>query len=407
MFRTEARAAQQDRLHGDISLALPISWQLIGYGLLALLVSAGAFLFLGSYARVETVKGQIEPDLGAAVILPSRAGIITAIGAVDGEHVRAGTPLATIRAEELDRAGGSGPERVLAGLNEQDARLATQVRSTLAAASASEARLRAQASGLRAELTSLDEQIAVQRRLVDAAQGDFQRSQSIAQNGFLSRRDLQAREDVVLSRRQQLSALQQTRADKAASIIQTAQAGAEAGQQAQAVAAEVAGNRASVAQRRYDVEASRGYTLTAPIAGTVTALMARIGQPAQTAVPLMTVVPDGAKLEAQLYVPTQAAGFLSVGQEVHLQVDAYPYSRFGSVAATIRQISSAAIARPSNSEGSEPVYLVTASIADPRIYAFKRYHRLQPDMTLNARIVTEKRSLAEWLFEPILAVRRR
>lgn len=407
MFRQEVQLAQQDRLHGDVSLALPVSWQLIGYGLLALLATALAFLFLGSYARVETVAGQIEPDLGAAQIVPSRAGIVTSIGVKEGERVTASSPLASIRVEEMGRTSGTGPAQVLTALGEQDAQLAAQERSTLAGAGATRQRLAAQISGLRAEIAALDQQIAMQRRLVDVAQDDYDRSQTIATKGFLSKRDLQSREETLLGRQQQLASLAQARADKQASLMEASRAIEEARRTAQATAAGIAGDRASVAQRRFDVEASRGYTLTAPIAGVVTAVTARIGQPAQSNAPLMTIVPAGATLEAQLYVPTQAAGFLSVGQEVRLQVDAFPYSRFGSVPATITRISSAAINRATANGQSEPVYLVIAAIKDPRIYAFGHFYRLQPDMTLSARIITERRSLAEWLFEPILAVRRR
>lgn len=407
MFRQEVQLAQQNRLHGDVSLALPVSWQLIGYGLLTLLTTAIAFLFLGSYARVETVSGQVEPDLGAAQIVPSRAGIITGIAVKEGERVSSSSPLVSIRVEEMGRTGGTGPAQVLTALGEQDSQLAAQGRSTMAGAGATRQRLAAQIDGLRAETAALDQQIASQRRLVDVAQGDYDRSQTVAAKGFLSRRDLQTREETLIGRQQQLASLGQARADKQASLMEASRAVEEAGQTAQATAAGIAGDRASVAQRRFDVEASRGYTLTAPIAGVVTAVTARIGQSAQSSAPLMTIVPTGAKLEAQLYVPTQAVGFLLVGQEVRLQVDAFPYARFGSVPAVIERISSAAINRAIPNGKSEPVYLVIASIRAPRIYAFGRSHRLQPDMTLTARIVTERRSLAEWLFEPILAVRRR
>ncbi|WP_332785458.1 HlyD family secretion protein [Sphingomonas sp. PB1R3] len=353
------------------------------------------------------MTGQIEPDLGAAQIVPSRSGIITDISAKEGERVHRAAPLVSVQVEEMAQTGGTGPIQVLSALGEQDAQLAAQERSTLAGAAATRERITAQLEGLRAEIAALDQQIGAQRRLVEAARGDYERSQAIAIKGFLSKRDLQTREETALGRQQQLASLGQARAEKQASLIEASRAIEEAQRSAQATAAGIAGDRASVAQRRFDVEASRGYTLTAPIAGVVTAVTARVGQPAQAGSPLMTIVPAGAALEAQLYVPTQAAGFLSVGQEVRLQVDAFPYSRFGSVPARISRISSAAIRRTVREGQSEPTYLVAATIREPRIYAFGRFHPLQPDMTLTARIITEKRSLAEWLFEPILAVRRR
>jgi membrane fusion protein len=41
------------------------------------------------------------------------------------------------------------------------------------------------------------------------------------------------------------------------------------------------------------------------------------------------------------------------------------------------------------------------------VTAFGRSEPLVSGMTLSARIVTEKQSLLEWLFEPLYAVRRR
>lgn len=407
MFRPEAIERQRGRLSGNVHLFVPISWHLIGYGLLAIVTASLLFLFLGSYARVETVTGQIEPDLGSAAIMPTRAGIITSIPISEGTSVRAGAPVATIRAEEIDAGGGTGPEKVLAALKERDGRLAAQGQSILTGASATRARLLGQQQGLRAELAALDKQIDAQQHLIQTAQDDWVRVQAVAQRGFISKRELQAREDLLTSRQQQLAALVQTRADKAATLGGTDRAIEEAVSQAQATAAGIAGSRASVAQKEYDVAASRGYTLTAPVSGIVTALMARIGQSAQTSTSLMTIVPAGAHLQAWLYVPTQAAGFLTIGQDVRLQIDAFPFARFGTVPAKIVKISNAAINHPTSSGQAEPVYLVTASIADPGIHAFNHYQHLQPDMTLTARIITEKRSLAEWLFEPILAVRRR
>jgi membrane fusion protein len=52
-------------------------------------------------------------------------------------------------------------------------------------------------------------------------------------------------------------------------------------------------------------------------------------------------------------------------------------------------------------------YPVVVEIDNPEVIAFGRREKLVPGMTLTARIVTEKQSLIEWLFEPLFAVRRR
>lgn len=407
MFRIEAVQAQRQSLHGGVHLAPPLSWQIIGYGLLGVLVVTMTFLALGSYARVETVTGKIVPDAGSAVITPTRNGIVTRLYAREGDAVPAGAPLVDIRAEEVLLGGGTGPERVDAALADEDARLAAQQRSTDRTAGVSRERYAAQAAGLRNELTALDGQITLQRRLVEVANDGFNRIREVAAKGYITKRDLEDREQTMLSRQQQLAVLEQTRADKSATLAQTLRAMDEALGTAHSATAGIAGSRADIASRRYTVAAGRGYTLTAPIAGIATAVTARLGQPVQPGTSLLTVIPKGAHLEAQLYVPTRAAGFLAKGQPVRLQVDAYPFERFGAVTARITGISTAAIVQANATGQGEPVYLVTAALADPAVRAFGQRRPLQADMTLTARIITEKRSLAEWLFEPLMAVRQR
>jgi ATP-binding cassette subfamily B protein RaxB len=54
---------------------------------------------------------------------------------------------------------------------------------------------------------------------------------------------------------------------------------------------------------------------------------------------------------------------------------------------------------------TEPAYRITVRLDRQDIDAFGRSVPLQPDMTLKADIVLEGRSLAAWLFEPLISVR--
>lgn len=396
-----------ERLAGDVSLAVPMSWQLIGYALLAALAAALFFLFTASYARVENVAGAIVLDRGVAPVVPSRAGIVAALAVREGQRVRAGDPLARIRSGEDLAGGGTAPERMRSALAEQDERLASQGGLVRRAAAAEQARLAAESAGLGGEIASLDTQLAAQRRLVEVARGEFDAVQGVAGRGFISRRDLESREAALLSRRQRLAELEQLRVAKAADLAATRRAAAKAGAAAEAEAAGLQSSRAALAGRMAEVEAAGGYTLVAPVDGVVTALTARPGQPADRERPLMIVLPAGAAPRAELYVPSAAAGFLAIGQQVRLAVDAFPYQRFGAVDARIVQISSVAIPRATADGSTAPVYLVTAELARPSVTAFGREQPLLPGMALTARIVTERQSLAEWLFEPLVAVRRR
>lgn len=406
LFRPEALAARKDRLQGDISLAIPLSWQLIGYLLLAALLVAISFLAFASYSRVETVAGSIVVDKGTAAIVPTRAGVVANLPARDGAHVSAGDVVARIRSEEDLAGGGTAPQRILDSLAEQGRQLDSQAASVLNAAAAERLRFMETIRGGKQEVESLDQQITDQQQLVRLAANDLHQAQGIADKGFISRRDLDLRQAALLSRQQQLAQLGQARTAKLAAIADAQRSIAQSGANAAAQATAVQSQRTQLTQLAAQYDAAKGYALTSPVSGIVTALTARLGQPAAEGQQLMVIVPDGGRTRVELYVPTSAAGFLKRGQEVRLAVDAFPYERFGTVEAWISDISSTAVSKQT-AAGAIPVYLVTAELRRSSIDAFGMQQPLVSGMTLTARIVTRKQSIFEWLFEPLFAVGRR
>lgn len=407
LFRKEVLNQRPDRLHGDVSIALPISWQLIGGFLIVALSIALYFVATAHYSRSQTVTGAVVLDRGVAAILPSRPGVVVQLLVEEGQRITAGTPLIRIRAEEDLTGGRSASDEMMAALVEQDRRLARQASLLGEAAAAERERLGTQIGGAAQEIASLDKQIQSQRRLVAVAENEYVTARNVAQRGFISRRELDARQATLLGRRQELAQLEQMRSAKRAELAATQQSIAQSGASAEAQAASVQSSRAQLAQRLAEVEGTKGYTIIAPVDGTATAVTARVGQPATSGEPLMLLVPEGARTRAELYVPTQAAGFLAEGQDVRLAIDAFPYQRYGTVPGDIVEISSAAIPRPTSSGASVPVYLVAIELPRPWVRAFGRQEALLPGMTLSARIITERQTLVEWLFEPLYAVAQR
>jgi len=407
LFRPEAIAKRQDRLSGDVAIALPVSWQSIGYLIFGGLVVALTFLALAGYARVETVAGMIVPDKGVAAVLPTRGGIVAALPVAAGQQVDAGTVLAVIRTEEDSASPLSAVAQIEAAVSRQDASLAAQMTAANAAVEAQLDQLAAQRSGLTAEIAELQSQIALQRNLIASAQTDYDRAYTVAKRGFISRRDLQTREETLLVRQQGLSQLTQSLAARRATLSEAGRSEAQVTAQARAQNASLAASRAQVAQQAASTSGSRSYVLRAPVAGRVTALTARVGQPANPQTQLMAVIPAGSTLRAELAVPSAAIGFVEKGQEVRLALDAFPYQRFGTVKGTILTVAASAVGKQAPDGAITSAYPVTVALDQAAISAYGRNEALVAGMTLTARIVAEKQSLLEWLFEPLFAVRRR
>jgi membrane fusion protein len=143
----------------------------------------------------------------------------------------------------------------------------------------------------------------------------------------------------------------------------------------------------------------------------VSALQANEGSQADPTRPLLSIVPEGEELQAVLFVPERAIGFVAPGQDVRLSLDAFPFQRFGAQFGTIAAVArtllrpdqlSTAIQPP-----SEPAYRVTVSLRSQSITAYGRSIPLQADMQLRADIIFDRRGFAQWLLDPVLSGRGR
>jgi membrane fusion protein len=407
LFRSEIFARKPDRLVGDVNIAVPVAWQSIGYLLFGSVTVGALFLSLASYSRVVTVSGIIVPQAGVAQILPTRPGTIAALTVVEGQYVSAGEELVTIRSEEDGPQTISPAAQVETAIARQDASLSAQAAASEASAQAQLAQLAAQRTGLNAEIAQIESQMALQRDLIASAQKDLDRARSIADRGFISGRDLQVREETLLARQQGLSQLTQSLASKRASFSEAERRALQIAAQARAQSASLGAARAEVAQQATSAASSRAYVLRAPVAGVATALTARIGHPVNAQTPLMTIVPKGSDLQAQLAIPSSAIGFVKRGQDVRLAIDAFPYQRFGTVRGKVLAVAASAVAALGPNNSSISVYHVTIALDRASVAAYGRNERLVAGMTLTARIVTVKQTLLEWLFEPFFAVQRR
>lgn len=409
LFRSQVMAEKAQRLYGDVFISIPPTWHAIGYLMAAITVSSATFLMLGSYARVEVAPGVIMPDAGVAPILPLRTGVVTALPVRDGQEVRGGAVLAEIRTDEDSASGPPVAARIGRAIAQQDAELETQTQAIQAAAEAQLRQVAVQQAGARRELAQVQAQLDLQRELVASAQRDLGRADALAERGFVSRHDLDQRREALLSRRQALAQLAQSAETRRSAVAEAERSAAQIASQARANRAELAAARAQISQQAASMAGTRAYVLRAPIAGTVTALTARIGQPAIAQMPLMTLLPKGSTLRAELAVPSAAIGFVRKGQRVSLAVDAFPYQRFGTMMGTVDSVAASAITRADSTTSGTgaPAYPVTVALDRPSIAAFGRREPLVAGMTLTARIVTERQSLFAWLFEPVLAVRQR
>ncbi len=163
-------------------------------------------------------------------------------------------------------------------------------------------------------------------------------------------------------------------------------------------------------------------TLESPIDGVVQgSVVTAPGQVLTAGEQVMEVVPTGAALEIEGYLPNADAGFVHQGQTAVVKVEAFPFTDYGTVDATVTAVARDAIPEPeaetreaNPAGGPRPtgfgaaqhvqnlVYPVTLTLARSAVKAGDATVPLGPGMAVTVEIKTASRRIIDFLVSPIL-----
>ncbi|MGH1482293.1 MAG: HlyD family secretion protein [Geminicoccales bacterium] len=416
LFRQEAIAEQKTAWLGTVLLAPSIPHKL--FALFAIIAATAilGFLFYADYTRKERIQGWLVPDQGLIQIFAPEASVITELKVKDGDDVVKGEPLLVLSTERRSESVG-------ATLEEVTSRLRSRRNSLIEERGQKEEIYRQSTSSLAMRLDALDieqshrtKEIDVQRQRIDLAEANIERLKTLRERGLVTGQRWQQVEDERLGNLSRLEALERERAgaDQQWLTLKAEREGLPFNHRIDL--AKIDRDIATLEQEIAEAEARRRIVIPAPEAGTVTSLQAKRGATAQPNVPLLGLIPEGSILQAELYIPNRARGFIQPGQQVLLRYHAFPYQKFGHHEGTIAKIASSAIMPdeltrqlPSSSEtsassGASPVYPVTVSLRRQTAIAYGKQVPLQPGMQLEADVHIETRPLFEWVLEPLFTL---
>lgn len=403
MFREEVFEGRKQNIGGRASIAIPISWRIItGFGVISFGLLM-CFLAFTPFARSVSVHGALARSAGIAEITAQLPGIVSDVSVTEGQQVAKGAALATIATDRFGE-GQLGVDAIAsAAIADQATLLTAQASEHSSKLQLDASTAHERAAGIAQEIHLIEKQLAIQRGLIETAEIDLDRVKEIANNGFISGRDLRLREEALVSRQLTLSQLQQT-------LIARKLARAEALNEAKSIQAFARSEEArlgvilaGIKRDRAEVEGRQSYILRSPIPGRVTALIANVGRAIPTGDVLMAIEPQSSELIANLHVSTEAVGFIHEGQVVRLAVDAFPYQRFGHISGKIIDIASAPSA---SAEGHAKTYFIAkVGLTDSSVRAFGKKEALKPGMLVEGKVVIARQSFFEWLFEPLFAAK--
>lgn len=421
LFRSEVIEAGRERLTGAVVAATPPGSRVYTALLAAVAAALVLLLVWGQYASKVRVRGTVAYAGGIARVYSPDVAEIREVHVAENERVAAGAPLVTISMTQgRDALGagagespglgaslgaGEGVAGQLAELGRQEAELARQEGFASSLGDAETSALRQQKASLVATIASLERQLSLGSNRIALAEAETGRTARLAAEGAGTQRQVEDSRGALLARRLD----GETVTERLIAQRETLRAidGRVAARRIDAFRSmsEIAARRAALAEQRAALSRRDRLVLTAPVGGTVGDIGARVGLRAQADASLVTVIPQGSRLEVQLWAPSRAIGFVQPGQEVRLLFDAFPYQKYGAGRGTVTAVANVPTEPSALDPGlgiTEPVFRVRVAI-DPRgLHGGAAGRPLRAGMTLAANLLLDRRSLWEVFADPVL-----
>lgn len=402
------------------------------WAIMAVFLSALAWACIGQVDIVAVAPGRIVVSQRTKTVQPLQAAVVRGIHVKDGDRVQAGQLLVELdptetsadagmvqqqlraaqgdaqRSQALLQALASGPERRASAAPPRLAPAASvEVQALLAAEwqdlAARLARAAAEATRREAELATHRQQLAKLQTLLPLARQREADIQALSAQGFVAGHAGQDRT------RERLE-LERDQATQQARIVEAQAALAEARQTHAAQRADAQRlhsdrlAQARLKQAQLQQEAAKATArseltrLVAPVAGTVQQLAVHtpggVVTPAQV---LMVIVPVDAVVTAEVVLENKDIGFVKVGQQAEVKLEAFPFTRYGTVQATVSLVSADAVV----DEKRGPVFPTTLRLLARDIQVDGRRVALVPGMALSGELKTGRRRVIDFLLSPV------
>jgi len=411
LFRDQALAAARSQTFGKIVLIRPPSFALLTLFAILLAAATLCFLVFGSYTERSRIAGQLISDAGLGKVYAPQAGIVLERHVIEGAAVNAGDVLFIISSERSSASQGATQAAISGEVRERAASLSSELETTRRLQERERETLAQNVSGLQDELAQLDAQIKSQEDRVQVAEGSAARYRRAYELKVVPIEVEQQKAGELLDQRTRLEALEREEIALKQRLSAAKADLASLPMRQQNQLADIDRRLTETSQELAESEAKRRIVVTAPQAGTATAVLANVGQYVDGAKPLVTLMPAGALLHADLYAPSRAVGFVRPGDPVLIRYQAFPYEKFGHSQGTVESVARTALPKSeldaveiSDSATAEPLYRITVRLASQSIEAYGRPQPLQSGMLLEADVLRETRRLYEWVLEPLYSV---
>jgi HlyD family secretion protein len=408
--------------------------------LLALLAGIALWSLLGRLDIVAVADGKLVPSTYLKIVQPSEQGIVKEILVKEGEAVKEGQVL--IRMDPV--FAGADVNSIRAEVHNKRIalrRIDAQMNGTRFARDAQDpADLYAQVeTQYRANTQAYENALAQERSLLEKARYDLAAAQStrskleqvlphyqeqekaygkLVKDGFAGRIMYTDKQRERIEKEQDLRTQESTIRSNQALIEQSerklAQITADYRRQLQTERVEAAAQAEKAQQELAKQEHRFGLLeLRAPQPGVVKDLATHtVGTVASPGTILMTLVPEGDDMLAEVWVSNQDVGFIRPGQDVKLKLVAFQFQKYGMIEGKVMRVSADATEAPSPNTRSDALtgrdrpmgplaYRALVELAKQELIAGEERYRLGSGMQVAGEIHLGTRSILEYVLSPV------
>ncbi|PID66184.1 MAG: hypothetical protein CR975_04220 [Gammaproteobacteria bacterium] len=410
LFRQQVLNQQANKLFGEVILIRPLSFALLTTALAVIVAVVIIFLLYGKYGRRETVNGYLSPDKGLVNVYAPYLGIVERMPIREGQTVKKGEVLYHVSTDFRMSEHFSNNEKLLRYLKEEKNNLQQTITLEKTRFNEEQETLTNQLRQLKKEIAQINQQIKTAKQELQLAEKLWKKYQRLRKNNLVVESALTQQHYNYLAKRSAVQNIKQLLVSKTTDLQTTNLQLEQLPTRRNIRLQELQSQQLTLAERLTNTSSERGYDIISPIDGKVSTVIAKRGQKIDLNTPLLTILPEDSILQAELFLPSRSIGFTEVGQTVLMRYEAFPYQRYGLANGTIEEISKTVI-NPREVRlaigTDEPVYRVKVKLDKQSMLANGKPIFLQPGMRLSADILLEKRSLFEWLLEPIYSLRGR
>ncbi|MDR6582869.1 HlyD family type I secretion periplasmic adaptor subunit [Herbaspirillum frisingense] len=372
--------------------------------MVGLVVFALVWSVVGQIDIIVSANGKLIPTSRVKTIASVDLASVKGLFVTEGQRVEAGDLLIALDSSNSDAERAKAADAVAqarlqaaraaalmdAVQNQQPPELSKVDGVSPAQWASVRSQLQGQYQEVRARLARLDDEIwryGSALRLATQRARDYQAlmaDRTVSQHAWLERE--QARIDLQ-------GQLSDARNQRAALIAQTRKEAHDSRVEAEKII-----EAAQQDQVRAE-EHSRLLRLTAPVTGTVQQLSVHtVGGVVPAAQPLMQIVPEDKEQEIEAFLENKDVGFVQVGQQAEVKLDAFDYTKYGTLRAKVRQVSRDAI--PDEKRGL--LYSVRVVLEDKSIVIDGQRVALSSGLASNVEIRTGSRRVIEYLLSPLV-----